>query len=673
MSNHSIGGDVDPRVHRLEGDVVRIGRAADNDVVLDDLVVAHHHARLRRLRKTWVLTDLDSTEGTYINGAAITHATVGPADLIAIGHQHLRLHDNQLELYVHSADVWLIASGLIAEAPNGAKLLSDINLALPPHTLTAIIGSAGVGKTTLLNALSGRRPADTGYVGYGNRDLYQNYAELRRRIVHLPSCHILPGELTVGRTLEFAAELRLAEASPSERKQRVAEVADQIGATVYLPIPLWKRKEYRRVMFSIGAELMTRPSLLFLDEPVSGLDPGMSRRLAEELRLLSGSVCSVVMTTSWLGPEVLKCFDRVLILAPGGRMAYFGPPEHMLSSFKCDNAADVAALVGTDGEDAAVRFAGSALYDTYVSLPTSVITPEPAIVGPSVRGTPQPPRVRRRRLAQFGMLCRRNAGVLVHAHLLSLSMRVLLASLLVWVSVPVIGGAGLSVSRAADTNAPRYLLLVLIIGGVLLGLTAPLRHAYREHTIYRHERGLGLSRGAYLAAKLAVFAPVTALQGLVLGLLGAALVPGPDEAVLIHPARLEIAVAVAAVAVASMVIGVGIATQFDPGDLRWPLVTVVALAQLLLSGGLFAVDDLPALNWLSWLSPSRWAYAMGACTINLQPLHTAGAADPLWRHDLNHWLGAWGGCAAAALAMLVALLVFSGRGDTERLFRRWRR
>jgi hypothetical protein len=275
-------------------------------------------------------------------------------------------------------------------------------------------------------------------------------------------------------------------------------------------------------------------------------------------------------------------------------------------------------------------------------------------------------------LAQFGMLFRRNVGALARAHLVSLSMMVLLASLLVWVSVPVIGGAGLSVSRAANTNAPRYLLLVLITGGVLLGLTAPLRHAYREHKIYRHERGLGLSRGAYLAAKLAVFAPVTALQGLVLGLLGAALVPGPDEAVLLHPARLEIAVAVAAVTVASMVIGVGIATEFDTSDLRWPLIAVVVVAQFLLSGGLFAIYDLPVLNWLSWLSPSRWAYALGACTTNLQVLHTSGATDPLWGHDFRHWLSALSGCTAATLAMLVAVLVFSGRGDTERLFRRRR-
>ena len=664
MSNRSPERDIEPCTYRLDRDVVRIGRAPDNDVVLDDLLVARHHARLCRIQTGWEITDLGSVEGTHLNGARVRRATAGPGDVIAVGHHHLRLQDDRLEEYADSGDVWLVACGLTTTTPSGRILLSDINFALPPQSMMAIIGPAGGSNTMLLESLSGRRPANTGYLGYGDRDFYQNYAELRHRIAYMSGCHILHNELTLGRALRYAAQLRLPEANSVERRERVAEVAAEVDASAYLNSQIGPRKAIRRMMFNVSAELMARPSLLFLDEPSSGLDPGMNKALLQRLGSLARSVCSVVIATSCLW--TLDCFDRVLVLAPGGRMAYFGPPQQMVAYFVCADIAEMFEALDADtSTDWAARFADSSLYDTYVTMPTNVIAPKPAAAAEHARCAQPPPMVQHPRLAQFAMLCQRNAWVMTRSAV-GHALMPLWVSLLSWLGLLVIGGGGLSVARALAQHdtAPRQLLLLLMTGGVLLGLTtAPLCHAYGEFEIYCHERGLGLSRGAYLAAKLTVLAPVAAAQRLVLGLLGPVFVPGPDDAVLIHPARLEVAVAMVAVAVASMVIGVGIATLFDLGRRRNSLIASVLAAQMLLCGGLFPFDDLPLLSWLSWLSPSRWAYAMGASTVNLQSLHASGTADPLWRHDTDHWLGALGGCGAATLAMVVAVLVLLGKVD----------
>jgi hypothetical protein len=138
--------------------------------------------------------------------------------------------------------------------------------------------------------------------------------------------------------------------------------------------------------------------------------------------------------------------------------------------------------------------------------------------------------------------------------------------------------------------------------------------------------------------------------------------------VLIHPPRLELALAVGAAAVVSMITGVGIAILVPPG-FRGSLLLVVVAAQLILCGGLFPVHEVPVLNWLSLLSPSRWSYAMGAGTVNLSVLGGAGMADPLWRHDPSHWLGALGGCAAVALAATIIVTVLLARLEPSRLLR----
>ena len=79
----------------------------------------------------------------------------------------------------------------------------------------------------------------------------------------------------------------------------------------------------------MALELLTKPSLLFLDEPTSGLDPGMDRSVMHMLRGLADDGRTVIVVThSVLSLDVC---DRLLVLAPGGKIAYYGPPEDALA------------------------------------------------------------------------------------------------------------------------------------------------------------------------------------------------------------------------------------------------------------------------------------------------------------------------------------------------------
>src|SRR4029077_14111597 len=82
---------------------------------------------------------------------------------------------------------------------------------------------------------------------------------------------------------------------------------------------------------NIGLELLTKPSLLFLDEPTSPLDPHLKRELMERMRRMAHRAAekgqSVVVITHDVEPKLLDLADRLIVLAPGGKMAYFGPPK----------------------------------------------------------------------------------------------------------------------------------------------------------------------------------------------------------------------------------------------------------------------------------------------------------------------------------------------------------
>ena len=188
--------------------VVRIGRAPDNDIELDDLVVSRYHAELRGSADTgFELRDLGSFNGTFVIGAQVDRTRLGEGDVVSIGHHRLRLIGGTLEEYVETGDVFLEVSAISVIA-SGQRILDEVSFALPERSLLAVVGPSGAGKSTLLNALTGFRPAHEGTVLYDGRDLYRSYDDLRQRIGYVPQDDILHIELTPRQALDYAAQGR---------------------------------------------------------------------------------------------------------------------------------------------------------------------------------------------------------------------------------------------------------------------------------------------------------------------------------------------------------------------------------------------------------------------------------------------------------------------------------
>lgn len=228
----------------------------------------------------------------------------------------------------------------------GIRLLSEVSFLLPPGSLTAVVGPSGSGKSTLLGALTGRRPATAGRVFLGGRDLYASAEGMGRRIGFVPQADAVHESLSVRYALTAAARLRLpADVSGKEIKVNVERVAGELGLVERVDGRIESLSGGQRKRVSVGYELVGEPQALILDEPTSGLDPGLERELMSNLRgLADKGTTTVVVTHSVQG--VALC-DLVLVLAPGGRLAFIGPPGRVATHFPCPDMTSVFTMLST--------------------------------------------------------------------------------------------------------------------------------------------------------------------------------------------------------------------------------------------------------------------------------------------------------------------------------------
>ncbi|MEU9289269.1 FHA domain-containing protein [Streptomyces sp. NPDC048275] len=642
-------------VRPLPTRTVRIGRGDDNELLVDDLTVSRHHAALLAHQDgTYEIVDLGSHNGTFLHGRPVARAPVAPGDIVGIGHSAFCLVGDQLQEYVDTGEVSLDVQDLTVTVDRGrTTLLDQVSFPLGGKGLLAVVGPSGAGKSTLLNALTGQRPADHGRVLYDGRDLYHDYAELRTRIGLVPQDDILHTQLTVRRALTYAAELRFPQdTAKSERRARVDEVIGELGLEQRTAHPIRSLSGGQRKRVSVALELLTKPSLLFLDEPTSGLDPGMDRSVMRMLRGLADDGRTVIVVThSVLSLDVC---DRLLVLAPGGKVAYYGPPDDTLAFFGYEQWPEAFEAFERDqGRDWAGEYRDSPFHRQYVDK-SSEQPHLPHVLAAEAVG---PPPKAQSWGAQVSTLVRRYAAALS-------ADRTFLAVIVVLPFVMGVMARALAGSRLTRETAMNA-LLILCVGGVLTGAANAVRELVKERVIYQRERAVGLSRSAYLMSKVVVLGTVTMLQAVVLTLVALSGVDlnAPRGKGVLMPPLVEITVAVALLAFTAMMLGLLVSALVRKEEVTMPLLVLLAIIQVVFCGALLKLNGLPGIEQLSWLVPSRWALGAMAGTIGLARIVPGDlTAEPLFRHSTGVWL--------LNVGMLVVLSVVFGYAVARLLRRR---
>ena len=552
--------------------VTLIGRDPACDVRLDDLEVSRRHAELRPAAGGLELVDLVSFNGTYVNGARIERHRLAEGDVVSIGAVLLRYADGELTEYHDRGAAWLLANHL-STVIGSHRILDDVSFALEPSSLLAVVGPSGAGKSTLVRALTGVSAATTGSVVYGGRDVYANYAALRNRMGYVPQDDLLHTQLRVGQALEYAAELRFPpDVDAATRRGRVDEVLAELGLEHRRDLPIERLSGGQRKRVSVALELLTKPSLLFFDEPTSGLDPGNEEQVMQLLRdLADGGRVVIVITHS---VQSLDVCDRVLFLAPGGVVAYYGPPQEAVDYFAGQGvpkryAGVFRALSARTDLDWQRQFRGHEAHQRYVEAPLQQSGVEIAATQP-VASEPPPMQTRMR---QFSVLTRRYLSVVLSDRKAMLLLT-LQAPLFGVLFLLLIGADKLTTNSGTQAT---MLLWLVIVGATWLGTSNAIREIVKESAIYQRERTVGLSVVSYIASKVAVLAPITIIQTLVL--VAIALVPQhppphdptgllamPKHGTVFGSMLAEIAVAVALAGLAGVALGLLISALVKTSD-----------------------------------------------------------------------------------------------------------
>ncbi|MFJ7127299.1 FHA domain-containing protein [Streptomyces sp. NPDC098101] len=630
--------------HELSlGRVMRIGRALENELVVSDLQVSRNHAEFHATPDgRFEIRDLGSHNGTYVNGQPIPKggtALLGPQDIVGVGHSTFRIVGGQLEEFVDTGSVSFSARHLTVTVDGGKQILKDVTFGVPEKSLIGVIGPSGSGKSTLLKALTGYRPANEGDVLYDNRSLYKQFAELRQRIGLVPQDDILHKELTVQKALRYAAKLRFpGDTATAEREARIDEVLRELKLDIHKEKKVTSLSGGQRKRVSVALELLTKPSLIFLDEPTSGLDPGMDRDVMQLLRGLADDGRTVLVVTHSVA-ELGLC-DKLLVMAPGGSVAYFGPPEEALNFFGYSTWADVFSAFENYREyDWAGRWKGSQHYQMYAA-DIDAVAAQPVQVPQQAMSRPPKPQGWG---SQLWTLIRRYVSVIASDKGF-LGLMVILPAVLGAVSVviPADFGLGSPTPPSRFNGDAGTIMLILAVGMCFSGAANSVRELIKERVIYERERATGLSRSAYLMSKVIVLGLITAFQGVIICGIGFSTRALPEEGLFMPPA-VELCVQVIALGLTSMMFGLVISALVKTAEKTMPLLVMFAIVQVVFTGILFQVYGSPGLEQFAWLMPSRWGIAGAGTTLDLARLmppwdpKNPTDTDPLWEHTVGQW------------------------------------
>jgi ABC transport system ATP-binding/permease protein len=611
---------------------ITIGRAADSGIGISDVLASRHHASLVATPAGVQIRDANNVNGTFVNGERIKEKTLKENDVVTIGNVDLVFSGGNLVRRAEPA----ASTGTLEARDVGVTiedgevtLLDRVSLTAGPGMLTAVIGPSGSGTSTLLKVLVGISQPTSGAVKFDGRDLYAEYASLRSRVAMVPQGDVVHRELTVAQALNIGAKLRMPpDTTEHERQQVISRVLEELEMTAHADTRVDKLPVGQAKRVSVALELLTEPSLLVLDEPTTGWDPALDRQVMMMLRRLADAGRVVVVVTHSL--RFLDICDEVLLLAPGGKTAFCGPPSAIGGAMGSEDWADIYNGISADPEGAQRRF-----FDRDGREAEPVAQPVPAQFPNAGMNS------RTSFWRQVSAIAQRQVQLLVadRRYLVFLVLAPLVVGLL---PLTVGGHAGFTKPPAGTSEPfePRQIVVLLSFAAIFMGITLSVRDLIGERTIYRHEQAAGLSPSAYLLAKISVFGAVAVIQSALLVLLVTA--PGfgkraPSTAALLGSPMLELFVDVAATATVAVLLGLAISALSRSSNQYIPLLAVACVAQLVFAGSFVPITGRPLLEAIAAFTPARWGVSAMASTVDLTNLVPA-VQDSHWKNTSSAWL-----------------------------------
>lgn len=525
--------------------------------------------------------------------------------------------------------------------PNGRVGLHELRLAETGGKLIGIMGGSGSGKSTLLNVLNGNLRPSRGHVTINGVDVHTERERIRGVIGHVSQDDLLIEELTVFQNLFYNAKLCFGDQNDQQVAERVLRMLQTLGLyeTKDLKVgsPLEKTiSGGQRKRLNIALELIREPSVLFVDEPTSGLSSRDSENIMDLLKELALKGRLIFVVIHQPSSDIFKLFDRLLLMDQEGHPVYYGDPVDAVVYFKrvtgqVNSEEGQCAACGNVNPEQIFNILEAKLVDEYGNeTDQRRISPEAwnEVFRAQMEGRPDhvvdehavprstfavPDRIRQLKVYfkrdLLSKLANRQYVIinLVEAPALAFVM----AFFLRFQRSGHAAEAGY-VFRQND-NIPQYLFIAVIVA-LFLGLTVSAEEIIRDRKILAREKFLDLSWSSYLLSKVGILFLISAIQTALFVFVGHAVLD-------IQGLHAQHWLLLFSTSCFANVLGLNVSASFNSAKVIYILIPVLIIPQLLFSGIIVKFDKLHpwfaserSVPLLGNLMASRWAYEGMAVT-----------------------------------------------------------
>ena len=522
-----------------------------------------------------------------------------------------------------STNISFLASNVSFQFKNGNTGLRNIQIAEKGGRLIGLMGASGSGKSTLLNVLNGNESPTTGSVRINGIDIHVNKDQIEGVIGYVPQDDLLMEDLTVFQNLYYAAKLCFKDNSDEQNKKLVEDTLESLGLTetsdLKVGSPLDKTiSGGQRKRLNIGLELLREPSVLYVDEPTSGLSSRDSENIMDLLRDLSlkGRMIFVVIHQPSL--DIFKMFDKLIILDVGGYQIYYGNPLEGIEYFKnIVNLKDQSPLPNPEQifnivEAKVVNEYGHFTKqrkiipeEWYQFFKDHIKTPTITEVTDRPKKTLNIPN----KLKQATIFTVRDVlGKISNKQYLIINFleAPVLAIILAFIVRYIPANEDHYIFRLNE-NLPVFFFMSVIVA-LFMGLTVSAEEIIRDRKILKRESFLNLSRGSYILSKLIILFTLSAIQTLTFAIIGNVILN-------IYGMTMEYWMVLFSVSCFANVLGLNISSAFKSVVTIYILIPLLIIPQLILSGVVVSFDKLnPTISatdkvpLIGEIMASRWAY-----------------------------------------------------------------
>ena len=534
------------------------------------------------------------------------------------------------------AKISLTAHNVIFKFKKSNKGIQGLSITEESGRLVGIMGGSGVGKSTLLNVLNGNLEPQQGKVLINGYNIYneKEKKELTGVIGYVPQDDLLIEELSVFQNLYYNARLCINDFSDEKIRMTVNQVIEDLDLQDIRDLkvgnPLKKIiSGGQRKRVNIALELIREPSLLFVDEPTSGLSSVDSEAVMNLLKEQTNKGKLVIVNIHQPSSDVYKMFDRMIILDRGGYPVYYGNPTEAIVYFKTRShhvnpEEDQCTKCGTVNPDQILQIVEAKVVNEHGKLTrTRKVAPrewfeifrehaDPGTEKPIKEKIPENYYGIPGKMKQLSIFLTRDLlSKLTNRQYLVINLleAPLLAIILGFLTKYVSGLPGRPDAYAFiyNENLPAYLFMSVVVA-LFLGMIISSEEIIRDRKILQRESFLNLSRLSYLNSKILIMFLLSSIQMICYVMIGNFIL---DIKGMTLPYWL---VLFSASCFANM-LGLNISSGFNSVITIYILVPVLLIPQLLLGGVIVKFDKLNKsltsyeyVPMVGDLMASRWAY-----------------------------------------------------------------